>query len=211
MNCDDGKRLDTCEMEDKWQQVDFLREKQFVDVAVEATDLPEAKTPPTKPQRQQKQAAPSSPLTEEQQQRLLYWNMIDALDEEEADFYDLYEDRKSKSIRGSGGRQRHCRRHMEVLHRLHHRFELGELWDNIKVQRYLDHVASITDMDKVGINSTLGHKQWGPPPPMDPRLRYGLVHVTIPRSLDRSWASPSGGSKIMKTYMESDFCVQAKN
>ncbi|SAL98863.1 hypothetical protein [Absidia glauca] len=205
-----GKRLKTSEMEDKWQQVDFLHEKQFVDVAVEATHLPEGtKVPPAKPQRQQQQQQQQQQLTEEQE-RLLYWEMIDNMDEEEADFYDLYYDRKTQGINGNKNRLKHFRRHIEALHRLHNRFEQGEMWDNTKIQKYLEHMASLNDMDQ--LNSTPGAKQWGPAPSLDPRLLHGLVHVAIPRNLDRYWAASHGtsGSKVVKSSIEPDFCLQAK-
>ncbi|KAI8336726.1 hypothetical protein BC941DRAFT_427917 [Chlamydoabsidia padenii] len=201
-----GKRLKTSEMEDKWQQVDFMNEKQFVDVAVEATHLPEAKIPPTKPQRQQPKQ--QQKLTEEQE-RQLYWEMIDNMDEEETDFYDLYCDRKTQGVNGSKSRMKHCRRHMEALHRFYHRFEQGEMWDNTKIQKYLEHVASMNDMEH--LNSYPGAKHWGPPPPIDPRLLHGLVHVAIPRNLNRSWVSTTSASKLVKSEMEPDFCLQAKN
>ncbi|KAI8089314.1 uncharacterized protein BX664DRAFT_332710 [Halteromyces radiatus] len=210
---ENGQRLETSEMEDKWQQVDFFREKQFVDVVVDATDLP-LKAPPNKPRRHQQKVE----LTEEQQ-RLLYWNMIDDMEQEETDYlYQLYYDRKMPSLNNPvKGGHKHTRRHLEALQRAHLRLEQGELWDNNKIQKYLEYMANINAMDNLGNNSSVpSTKHWGRPPAMDPRLLHGLVHVPLPRKADRTSSSSSGAgssrSKSSRSFsMESDFCLQVKN
>ncbi|CAO3591881.1 unnamed protein product [Absidia cylindrospora] len=200
----------TCEMEDTWQQVDVLREKQFVDVAAEATNLPQrSKVAPTKPQRHH-----TPPLTEEQR-RHFYWEMIDRLDEQEAingggDFYDLYYDRKTHSNHKNNSK--HSRRHhMELLQRWHHRLEVGDVWSNGKnLQLVMDHVQqqqSVSQEDCLSLEKAA----WGRPPAINPRLVHSLVMPRHHHYADRSSSGFGQGSKVFKSLMEPDFCLQVKN
>ncbi|ORZ19374.1 hypothetical protein BCR42DRAFT_409660 [Absidia repens] len=202
-------QLKTCEMEDTWQQVDVLREKQFVDVAAEATDLPQrsnSKVAPIKPQRTH-----HTTLTEEQR-RHFYWEMVDRLDEQDGggDFYDLYYDRKTHS--NYKNNSKHARRHhMELLQRWHHhRLELQRVMDHVQQQQQQHQSAS--EEDRPTLVKGTAAAAWGKPPVINPRLVHSLV---MPRHhhhyVDRSSSGLGQGSKVFKSLMEPDFCLQVKN
>ncbi|KAI8072591.1 hypothetical protein BC940DRAFT_292975 [Gongronella butleri] len=103
----------TTETDGAWQLVES---KQYVDVATEAQHLPEKQAPKKPQRRQQQQRAIVEPTDEEK--RRMYWELVDAMENDASGFDDLYEIRKT--VGNAGARAHALQYHRRLTSLMHH-------------------------------------------------------------------------------------------